>query len=583
MSDRRLSRCWRALLASVLLLLLSACAVSPAKRQAADELVAHFHAEASIGQPEGQAWPLPALEPVDDGRHRLVLIDRGDDSLAMRLHLIRTATRSIDIQNYIFLLDDSGELLLDELIAAAHRGVRVRLLVDSLFSLPDETLLASLELIHPNFELRLYRPILNQAVVTDAEFLSAIFCCFGALNQRMHNKLMVVDGVHGLIGGRNYSARYFDLDTRMVFLDIETLVSGPVVTDMRRGFDQFWADQQVVPPRYTRRVNRGLLESPSTSVNLTRSARLEALNEQFSDGAWLNRLKEEQGYWVDSVSYFSDLPSDRALWEDPPEDDSTSVIHALIAAAEREVVIQSPYVVLSRRLTGVLKSLDPEVRLTISSNSLASTDAFPVYAVSRKQRTFLLERLGVEFFELKPYPPDPARFVPRYSDLIKERAAGIATPMRGDVPLPTREMPGPRLSLHGKLLVIDGRYSVVTSHNLDPRSESWNTENGIVVDDPAFAEALLRYVDQVTDPANSWVSALQPTSGGVLSSINRTGAALSRKLPILDIWPDYRFEQFDVNGDQTVPVGLSPEVAAWQRRWITSMVSRMMGFLRPIL
>jgi phosphatidylserine/phosphatidylglycerophosphate/cardiolipin synthase-like enzyme len=155
--------------------------------------------------------------------------------------------------------------------------------------------------------------------------------------------------------------------------------------------------------------------------------------------------------------------------------------------------------------------------------------------------------------------------------------------MRGDVPLPTRDMPGPRLSLHGKLLVIDRRYSVVTSHNLDPRSENWNTENGLVVDDPEFAMALLRYVDRVTSPGNSWVSALQPTSGGIFSSINRAGTRVSRALPVLDLWPDYRFEQYDRAGDQEVPVGLSPEVAAWQRRWITSMVSRMMGFLRPIL
>lgn len=572
--------------------MLAGCAVSASKRAAVDELVAahgnQVHSRAAVD------WPLGPL-PAESGEgHRLILIDRGDDALAMRLHLIRTATESIDMQNYIFLVDDTGRLLLSELLDAATRGVRVRLLFDSLFSLPDEALLAALETAHSNLEVRLYRPVLGQAVLSDPEFIAAVFCCFHALNQRMHNKLMVVDGRHGLVGGRNHSARYFDLDTRMVFLDLEVLVTGPVTAQMVEGFEAFWRHALVLPPRYTRRVHRRLVENRRALPELDRSPRLAALDEVFAAGEWLQRLLEEHSFAVGSVTYFSDLPEDRPRWDRPPTDDSTALIHDLIATASEQVVLQTPYVVVSRRFGDLLTALDPSIDLIISSNSLASTDAFPVYAISRKQRAFLLEEVGARLFEMQPFPVDRAAFVPRYPELTEERAAGIETPMRGDPGQPTREMPGPRLSLHGKIVVVDGRSSIVTSHNLDPRSESYNTENGILVEDSAFAAALLAYIDRISAPDNSWVSAMQPEWGGPLTALNRAGSRLSRRLPTLDLWPDYRFEQFRVEQDrasadalsaegQVEGVGLAPEVVSLPRRWVTGWISRMMGFLRPLM
>jgi len=283
------------------------------------------------------------------------------------------------------------------------------------------------------------------------------------------------------------------------------------------------------------------------------------------------------------VQYFSDLPEARPRWRRPPAGDSTDVIHELIGKASTQLVLQTPYAVLSRRFARLLANLDPVVELRISSNSLASTDAFPVYAVSRKQRAFLLEELGAQLFEAKPYPPSPESFVPRYADLVAERAVGIKTPMRADPGKATREMPGPRLSLHGKIAVVDGRYSIVTSHNFDPRSEGYNTENGIIVDDAAFASALLASVGRITTPEYSWISAMRPAGEGLLAALHRDGARLSRRLPTLDLWPGYRFEIREASVRGAGSVGLAPEVVAWERRWVTAMISRMLGFLRPLM
>ena len=576
------------------LIWLSGCAVSPAQREQLDRLVEQ-HPGLVLPGPSAAAEG-PALPTPPDDRHGLVLIERGDDALAMRLHLIRSARHSIEIQNYIFLLDDSGQLLLDELLKAAARGVQVRVLVDSLFSLPDENLLAALELAHPLFSLRLFGPVLGQAVLSNAEFIGAVLCCFHELNQRMHNKLMVVDGQHGLIGGRNHSARYFDLDTRMVFVDLEVLVSGPVVQTMRAEFDRFWEHELAVPPRHTRRVMGTLLHSPPQTLTLMRSERLQRFVERLETDAWLQRLLETHYFEVAAVEYFSDLPEDRADRSPAPSADSTAVLHRLIAQARQQIVLQTPYVVLSPRFRRLLGALDADVEIVISSNSLASTDAFPVYAISRKQRAWMLEQLGVQFFEAKPYPADLEELVPRYPALIEERRAGIETPMRGDPGQAVREMPGPRISLHAKLLVIDQRVSVVTSHNFDPRSEIYNTENGIVVEDAAFASALLSYIEPMTAAGNSWASLLHPDRVGPIAAIDRSAGRLSRRLPTLDLWPSYGFEQYrlavdwsgetpqaTVGAEGQEAVGLSPEVISSRRRRVTALVSRMMGFLRPIL
>ena len=577
-----------------LALLLSACAVSPAQREAVDRVVqAHPGLVADQTQARPFATRLPA--PPDDG-HGLIMLARGDDALAMRLELIRSAQRSIELQNYILLLDDSGQLLIDELLAAAARGVRVRLLLDSLFSLPDPELLAALEVAHPNFEVRLYRPVLERAKLSDAGFIGAIFCCFFELNQRMHNKLMTIDDQHGLVGGRNHSARYFDLDTRMVFVDLEVLVSGPVAEEMRLGFDAFWADARVRPPRYTRDVHALLRSGEEPMLALARTERIERLLEQFETGDWLERLLAERRFEVGEVEYFNDLPSARPDGVRPPDGDSTARIHGVIARAEDQVVMQTPYVVLTRRFERLLRERAPEVDLVISSNSLASTDAFPVYAVSRQQRARLLEQLNVRFFEAKPFPQRPEAFIPRYPELIEERAAGVATPMRGDPGSATRDMPGPRISQHAKLVVVDETISIVTSHNLDPRSELYNTENGIVVHDAAFSAALLEFIGAVTAPDSSWLTAMQSPLAEPFDTVDRSLARVSRRLPIFDLWPRYRFEQFRVPDEETIEIvntpeffeqaealGLEPEVVARQRRWITAWVSRMMGFIKPIL
>src|SRR5690606_36450152 len=85
-----------------------------------------------------------AASAPDAPRHHALILDYGQDALLARLSLVRSAQRSIEVQTYIFDEDDAGHLFLDELLAAARRGVRVRVLVDQLSALREVETLAAL-------------------------------------------------------------------------------------------------------------------------------------------------------------------------------------------------------------------------------------------------------------------------------------------------------------------------------------------------------------------------------------------------------------------------------------------------------
>src|SRR5690606_30596733 len=144
--------------------------------------------------------------------HVATLLDDSEPALAARVNLIRAARQTIDVQTFIWAQDDAGQLMLDELVHAARRGVRVRILADQLFSFEDPVLLDQLARVSPNLQVRLYNPTFQKARTRPLESAAGVVCCFMRFNQRMHNKLLLVDDAIGITGGRNYEDRYFNWD-----------------------------------------------------------------------------------------------------------------------------------------------------------------------------------------------------------------------------------------------------------------------------------------------------------------------------------------------------------------------------------
>ena len=132
---------------AIALLICLRCALDPlhARRAAATAAAAQDRAlTCAAATPAHSPRPTAALAATAQARihasapvHYVNLLDHGEDSLLLRMHLIRSAQRSIDLQTFIFAEDDAGYLMLDELVKAARRGVKVRVIVDQLFSLDD--------------------------------------------------------------------------------------------------------------------------------------------------------------------------------------------------------------------------------------------------------------------------------------------------------------------------------------------------------------------------------------------------------------------------------------------------------------
>ncbi|MGN6520824.1 MAG: phospholipase D-like domain-containing protein [Dokdonella sp.] len=534
-----------------ILLLLGGCGLNRPLARRADALVAATRPQATdctredycaIASPYHElAARARADSATGEPVHYVNVIERGEDSLLLRIHLIRAARRSIDIQTFIWADDDAGWLVLDELAAAARRGVRVRVLADQLFSLDDVEWLARIARTHANLEFRLYNPTFSEAVTQPLEFAAGLLCCFSRFNQRMHNKLLLVDGEIGIAGGRNYENRYFDWDQEFDYRDRDVLVLGPAAgAEMQASFDRFWAHPRAVPLTRLNDVNRrivadGATRTPLQPLGSVDRERIESLRARAGDEGYVRAGFAAQALRVGRVDYFSDAPDKAARPNDAALLELTTRISSLLAGAERRIVFETPYLVLSRRAREVFQQLQrrkPPVQVFVSTNSLAATDAFYVYALSYKYKKRYLKRYGFEIHEFKPFPEDAPEFIADY-----DRLAGGGNTGRyhryGRTPLVRG---GVRLGLHAKSIVIDDRISLIGSHNFDPRSDDYNTESGFIIYDTQVAARVGAAIERNAAPGNAWTIAKR-RRGGLLGRINNAIGDLSTSLPLFDLWP----------------------------------------------
>ncbi len=569
----------RSLLACLLLaVLLQGCTLSRAHIRQADAIVlASVDHQTTCDRADHCATPSPLLDAASQALadstpaqpdHVVTLLDDSEAALVARINLIRAARQSIDVQTYIWDEDDTGQFVLNELIAAARRGIEVRILADQLFSFGDPALLERLARVSPNFQIRLYNPTFQNAHTPPLEFAAGVLCCFLKFNQRMHNKLLLVDNSIGITGGRNYQDRYFNWDSDFNYLDRDVMVGGPAAREMAASFNLFWNHRRSVPLTHLRDVNRLIRNDPSPppwpAPNYVYPGRVADAQDEAEDPEWLAQHLIDTSLHTGKVEFFSDLP---AKTEQPLKRDAheftTRLMH-LVSGAQHEVVLQTPYLVMSRRARKIFKNLHKEPsspQIIVSTNSLASTDAFAVYAVSYKHRKSYITQYGFDIYEMKPHaelaadaylqanvddeedddgmPPTPSLSsgTRRKRFPGTERRPGLfGSNGRRNRPAPLRSA-GRRFGLHAKSLVVDDSLAMVGSHNFDPRSDHYNTEEGVIIYDQRFATQLRASILEATAPQNAWVIAERKPTIPILGDISRVIADVSAKLPLFDIWP----------------------------------------------
>jgi putative cardiolipin synthase len=424
----------------------------------------------------------------------VLLVDTGRAALDERDALIDAAVHTIDAQYYIWNSDASGRYLAARLLAAAERGVRVRILLDDINIAGRDAALATLA-AHPRVEIRVYNPT---AVRSGVGRLLGFVSEFSRLNRRMHNKSFTVDHAVTIVGGRNIGNEYFDLDPASNFRDRDILAAGPVVAEVAAGFDAFWTS------RWTQLASTLAIDAPLGPEQLKAArGRLDgAADELRALGHALPAARADPGIyaaglpdrllWV-PVRLVFDLPPDQDGMADSSQPQAVAMaLRALATAAQREILIESAYLILDEQTFVEAGTLTARgVRIRALTNSLASNDLVTNHSGYARHRREMLDS-GMEVFELRP----DARACQR----LVVTAGGCAD---------KREF-----ALHSKSLVVDRRTVYVGSFNINLRSTYLNSETALIIDSPLLAERIAASIEELMAPDSSW-QVLRRSSGGI--------------------------------------------------------------------
>ncbi|MBT2334873.1 phospholipase D family protein [Variovorax paradoxus] len=515
---------WLLLLGLALLLFIGGCAGLPVGVERKPSVAIADGADTLLGR------LVAAASPPGQGLSGFRLLPMPQYSLHARVELARRAQRSIDVQYYLVQNDETGRYLLRTLRDAAERGVRVRLLVDDLYTAGADPLFAAFA-AHPNVEVRFFNPF-----PAGRDFLSTRWAAslldFDRVHRRMHNKLFVVDNTMAVMGGRNIANEYFLRDGGSNFIDIDTLVAGTVVPRLSSLFDMYWNSNYVYPIESL--VSNGAATPQQLRERFEQwTAGPDTLHPgplASTDLLGNNALAKDLGEGVLSLVWaraeaYADAPA-KALGptdeaRGPPADESTdSVLYNMqryLRGAQREILQTTPYLIPGRGGMETIRiARQRGVSYTIVTNSLAATDESLVHIGYRRYRPEML-RLGVELYELSP------------KRVEETQRFGIYGSASG--------------RLHGKSAVVDRSVVFIGSMNFDPRSMLHNTEIGIFIFSPQIAQQLTSLIGFIRldgayqlqlgpTGAIEWVS---PGSGDGADTILHTE-------PETDAWSRWKLE-----------------------------------------
>lgn len=355
------------------------------------------------------------------------IMDNPDDAYNVRLQLIESAKEEILISYFIFAQDATAMEMLSLLRKKAREGVRVKIMVDDLFNdIPKDI---GTHLQHENVLIKNFNAF-------------NIFKVGKSIKYRMHDKMFIVDKQKIILGGRNIEDTYYG-KAKKNYDDLDIYVVGEIAKQAGLYFDELWE------AKHLKAFKKIKLKDGSASERLdliiANYAMKNALNV-FNLPEWELGLVE-----VENV----DLLHDSIGATKEKMTGTAKHLYDIISNAQTSVIIDSPYLVMTRELRKVLvDAIAKGVKIRILTNSLKSTDGLFPQAAYIGQRKKIVE-MGIELFEY--YGED---------------------------------------SLHAKSLVVDDKIAAIGSFNFDPRSQNLNTETMAILHDTKMASLLTMSMDE---------------------------------------------------------------------------------------
>lgn len=346
--------------------------------------------------------PHPYYQRDTENANQMMIIESGAMALQARIDLIRRAQKSIEVEYFIYNTDLAGKILSRELVVAAQRGVRVRILVDR--SLPifqlDEFFASALA--EHGIEVRYYNvaPLVR---ISTIQF-------------RNHRKLLIVDDAEVITGGRNVGDDYYSLSTAFNFNDRDVHIKGPIAKVMRESFEKFF-EHKISKPAAAPKFYETSGEQPSE-----RDRRREVFDKKVAAAKrFLDESPEEllarestariatkiaatkRWHECRDTTFSTDAPGANFFSRLSPNYDEKyrflrKTLYDKISEVDRAILISSPYMLHNRHSKDLLETLrEKNVEVTIYTNSLASTDAIYV-AANLYLDLFRWRRQGINIF-----------------------------------------------------------------------------------------------------------------------------------------------------------------------------------------
>jgi len=527
---RRWRRCACGVAFVLLALLAAGCAGLPQDVKRSPSLAIPAAHDTELGRIAQASTPAAAAAASGAGAPSgFRLLSWSGQSLYARIELARRAQRSLDLQYYELRDDGTGRLLMRTLRDAAQRGVRVRLLLDDLYTAGSDPVLSGLAAF-PNIEVRLFNPFPAGRASLGARLTASLFD-FGRVNHRMHNKLFVADGVMAVAGGRNIANEYFMVSEEANYIDLDAFAIGPVVGQLEALFDQYWNSEFVYPLEAIVHDDDSPAERRQRFDEWTDAARAPPpappapgerdlfdqphVHEELASG-------RVQLTWAPCEA-FADAPekviNHTRRWLPGAQREEKTVRRGLMSElllARQEVLVSSPYMVPNADvIEDIREGRLWGLQITLITNSLASTDEPLVHAGYRRYRREMLD-LGVQLYEIVPSRVTQAKSLGPFGSSLGR--------------------------FHAKAAAVDGKVVFIGSLNFDPRSEKHNTELGLLIRSPELAAQLKAMAELVQ------------REGAYRVVLSKDKSRLEWHLPAAEGGPQVLTEE--------------PDSTWWQRLWL---------------
>ncbi|MEA1982352.1 MAG: phospholipase D family protein [Campylobacterota bacterium] len=406
------------------------------------------------------------------------------DSFSARVLLAQAAQKKIRLQYFTYDSDNTGKLLFKALYDAANRGVKVEFLIDDIELSYRDKIIAAVN-SHKNITVRVFNPTNGR----DGLHIIDMLFHSDSLGRRMHNKAFIVDNSIAVFGGRNIGDMYLGMDKKHFLIDNDVLVVGPFVNKLNNEFERYFSSKYSVDFNEIAKVSsEHRLEKGVKKINEILEAKyykifVQTMNERAFVKAFRN--KKIPLYFANAELYF-DSP-DKI---ESNEHNSNVYIRNQVDLKfipQKSLHIANPYFIPDEDMFDNFASLRKKgVEITVVTNSLESTDAKAVFAYY-SQKIERLIKMGIKIYEIHPYAFREALVNQPYN--LKKVA--------------------PNSMIHGKIMIIDGKYFVIGSRNMDPRSRFLNTELIAVIQSKELATEEEKAYERFFLPENTYKLSLK--------------------------------------------------------------------------